>query len=40
MRLKTLLRSGPAAWAALLLIPGLLFFSSGNTDSTIAYWTR
>ncbi|MCP9208758.1 DUF7224 domain-containing protein [Streptomyces sp. NEAU-Y11] len=38
MRWKTLLRSGSALWATLLLVPALLFFSSGNTDSTIPYW--
>lgn len=38
MLLPTLLRSGPAAWAALILIPALWWFSLQNTDSTIASW--
>ncbi|WP_299541732.1 hypothetical protein [uncultured Streptomyces sp.] len=38
MRLATLLRSGPAAWTALVLVPVLAWFSSRNTASTIAYW--
>ncbi|MFE3379381.1 DUF7224 domain-containing protein [Streptomyces anulatus] len=38
MRTTTLLRSGPAAWAALVLVPVLVWFSAQNTDSTIAYW--
>ncbi|GGZ35699.1 hypothetical protein GCM10010387_32260 [Streptomyces inusitatus] len=38
MRLATLLRSGSAVWAALLLIGGLLFFSTGNTGGGIEYW--
>ncbi|MEU0985077.1 hypothetical protein [Streptomyces sp. NPDC005953] len=38
MRLTTLLRSGSAIWAAVLLISGLLFFSTGNTGGTIEYW--
>lgn len=38
MRLATLLRSGPAAWAAIVLIPLLFWFGVQNTDSTIAYW--
>ncbi|WP_299535852.1 hypothetical protein [uncultured Streptomyces sp.] len=38
MRLATLLRSGPAAWTALILVPVLVWFSSRNTASTIAYW--
>ncbi|MEV3989828.1 hypothetical protein AB0J57_13080 [Streptomyces sp. NPDC049837] len=38
MRLATLLRSGPAAWAAIVLIPLLFWFGMQNTHSTIAYW--
>ncbi|MGW0858716.1 DUF7224 domain-containing protein [Streptomyces sp. NPDC002690] len=38
MRFSTLLRSGPAAWAALILIPVLVWFSAQNTVSTISYW--
>ncbi|MFG2196411.1 hypothetical protein [Streptomyces sp. NPDC048639] len=38
MRLKTLLRSGPALWVALALVPALLWVSVQNLDSTIAYW--
>ncbi|WP_331734950.1 hypothetical protein OG379_39735 (plasmid) [Streptomyces sp. NBC_01166] len=38
MRISTLLRSGPAVWAALVLVPVLVWFSAQNTDSTIAYW--
>ncbi|RFU86053.1 hypothetical protein DY218_14195 [Streptomyces triticagri] len=38
MRVKTLLRTGSGVWVGVLLIAGLLFFSSGNTDTTIAYW--
>ncbi|MEV1044320.1 hypothetical protein [Streptomyces sp. NPDC049916] len=38
MRTATLLRSGPAVWAALVLIPILVWFSAQNTESTIAYW--
>ena len=38
MRVSTLLRSGPAAWAALVLVPVLVWFSAQNTESTIAYW--
>ncbi|QBR04632.1 hypothetical protein D7Y56_01005 (plasmid) [Streptomyces sp. S501] len=38
MRISTLLRSGPAAWAALVLVPVLVWFSAQNTESTIAYW--
>ncbi|MFI9501030.1 hypothetical protein ACIG92_24570 [[Kitasatospora] papulosa] len=38
MRISTLLRSGPAAWAALVLVPVLVWFSAQNTESAIAYW--
>ncbi|MFD8474920.1 hypothetical protein ACFV2E_23155 [Streptomyces globisporus] len=38
MRTATLLRSGPAVWAALVLIPVLVWFSAQNTESTVAYW--
>ncbi|MFF8959746.1 hypothetical protein [Streptomyces sp. NPDC014894] len=38
MRLATLLRSGSAVWAAVPLLGGLLFFSTGNTGGTIEYW--
>ncbi|WP_327175751.1 hypothetical protein OG599_10740 [Streptomyces sp. NBC_01335] len=38
MRISTLLRSGPAAWAALVLIPVLVWFSAQNTASTLSYW--
>ncbi|MFI9493059.1 hypothetical protein ACIG8K_16025 [Streptomyces halstedii] len=38
MRTATLLRSGPAAWTALILIPVLVWFSAQNTESAIAYW--
>ncbi|MFC8593220.1 DUF7224 domain-containing protein [Streptomyces atroolivaceus] len=38
MRISTLLRSGPAVWAALVLIPVLVWFSAQNTESAIAYW--
>ncbi|MGW1096707.1 DUF7224 domain-containing protein [Streptomyces sp. NPDC002455] len=38
MRISTLLRSGPAAWAALVLVPVLMWFSAQNTEPTIAYW--
>ncbi|MET9656763.1 hypothetical protein [Streptomyces sp. NPDC006510] len=38
MRTATLLRSGPAVWAAVVLVPVLVWFSAQNTDSTLAYW--
>ncbi|MFD1831235.1 hypothetical protein ACFSJS_16425 [Streptomyces desertarenae] len=38
MLLSTLLRSGPAAWTALVLIPALCWLSLQNTGSTIATW--
>ncbi|WP_223775454.1 hypothetical protein [Streptomyces sp. 135] len=38
MRLGTLLRSGPAAWVALVLLPVLFWFGANNTDSVIEYW--
>ncbi|WP_250301037.1 hypothetical protein OG709_16055 [Streptomyces sp. NBC_01267] len=38
MRITTLLRSGPAAWIALVLVPVLFWFGAQNTDSVIAYW--
>ncbi|MFF3735632.1 hypothetical protein ACFYXM_36635 [Streptomyces sp. NPDC002476] len=38
MRTTTLLRSGPAVWTALVLVPVLAWFSAQNTESTIAYW--
>ncbi|WP_328318364.1 DUF7224 domain-containing protein [Streptomyces sp. NBC_00388] len=38
MRINTLLRSGPAAWIALILVPVLFWFGAQNTDSVIEYW--
>ncbi|MCX2968603.1 MULTISPECIES: DUF7224 domain-containing protein [Streptomyces] len=38
MKLATLLKSGPTAWAALLLLPGLVWFGAQNTESTIPSW--
>ncbi|MFH8471651.1 hypothetical protein [Streptomyces sp. NPDC018000] len=38
MRTTTLLRTGPAVWAALVLVPVLVWFSAQNTGSVIAYW--
>ncbi|MET9645692.1 hypothetical protein ACFZB6_11150 [Streptomyces syringium] len=38
MRIKTLLRSGPALWAALVLLPALLWFSARNADTAVEYW--
>ncbi|GAA2948506.1 hypothetical protein GCM10020227_14340 [Streptomyces flavovirens] len=38
MRLKTLLRTGSVGWVLVILLAGLLFFSSGNKDAVIPYW--
>jgi hypothetical protein len=38
MRLGTLLRSGPAAWVALVMVPVLFWFGVQNTESVIQYW--
>ncbi len=38
MRFGTLLRSGPAAWVAPVLLPVLFWFGANNTDSVIEYW--
>ncbi|WP_405460001.1 hypothetical protein OG786_22000 [Streptomyces sp. NBC_00101] len=38
MRVSTLLRSGPAIWSALVLIPVLAWSTALNSGFTIAYW--
>ncbi|MBW1597802.1 hypothetical protein [Streptomyces sp. JJ38] len=38
MNWRTLFASGPTAWAAGLLIPGLVLFGGRNTDSAVPYW--
>lgn len=38
MRVITTLRSGPAAWVALVLVPTVLWFGAKNSAGTIASW--
>ncbi|MFF0450082.1 hypothetical protein ACFYT4_27455 [Streptomyces sp. NPDC004609] len=38
MRLGTLLRSGPAVWVGLVVIPTPFWFGMQNTESVIWYW--
>lgn len=38
MRVTTLLRSGPALWTALVLLPLLIWTSAQNNDFTDRYW--